>query len=434
VEDVAGYRVLRSAGHGDRARLLLGYDDGHTVVLKVTAADDPWAAAEIEALHRAAGEHVVALTDVSVDERETVLVLERLPNGTLAELLERRGGLHAGEAVTILAPIATTVDRLHTAGVAHGRLTLGAIGFREDGAPTLTGFGGAQLFGAGSPEVVLETLPGVLADRAGIRDVAALVLARVVGDRAAAARAAAAAILHAAPGEIARHLFELAAPTAVSFESEIEMVTMRMGEPRELEAADEAPGGALPPWLTTLLPEWVAGRLSEPITRVAAVWSAWNPRRRRLALGALAGGVTVLVAVAAVPASDGGPVAVAVTPAASSTSPAPDLPDDPVAAAALLLAARERCVRDLSLLCLDDVVQPDSAAYAEDTALIRAVQDGAEYPVGGVVSGDPVLVERLGDAALLDLPAGSRPESVLLLRTANGWRIRDYLDAPAAPD
>jgi hypothetical protein len=435
VEDVAGYRMLRSAGHGDRTRLLLGFHEARTVVLKVTTADDPCVATEIEALHRAAGDHVVVLDDVSVDEHETVLVLERLPNGTLAELLERRGGLDAGEAVTILAPIATTIDRIHAAGVAHGRLSLGAIGFRDDGAPTLTGFGGAHLFAAGSPEVVLETVPAVLDDRAGIREIAALVLERVTGERASAAKGVAVAIADAAPGAVVAHLFELAAPTPVAFDGDDEIVAMRVGEPREFEPDVELPPVVLPPWFGSLLPEWVGERLAEPVARVAAVWSTWDQRRRRLMLGALAGGVTVLVAVAAVPAPNDTPPAVAVTPASSpSALDAPALPDDPVEAAALLLAARESCVRDLSLLCLDGVVQPDSAAYADDAALIRAVQGGAEYPDAVILEGDPVLVERLGDAALLDLPPGSVPSSVLLLRTTNGWRIRDYLDAPAVSD
>jgi hypothetical protein len=435
VEDVAGYRVLRSAGHGDRTRLLLGFHEARTVVLKVTAADDPCVAAEIEALHRAAGDHVVVLHDVSVDEHETVLVLERLPNGTLAELLERRGGMDAGEAVTILAPIATTIDRLHDAGVAHGRLSLGSIGFRDDGAPTLTGFGGAHLFAPGSPEVVLETEPAVLDDRAAIREIASLVLERVSGERASAAKRVAMAIADAAPGAVATHLFELAAPTSVAFDGEDEMVSTRMGEPREVEPVEERPSAVLPPWLGSLLPEWVSTRLAEPVARVWAVWSAWDQRRRRLVLGALAGGVTVLVAVAAVPAPNDAPPAVAVTSASTpSTLEAPELPDDPVEAAVLLLAARDRCVRDLSLLCLDGVVQPDSAAYADDAALIRSVQEGAEYPDAVILDGDPVLVERLGDAALLDLPPGSAPSSVLLLRTTNGWRIRDYLDAPAVSD
>ena len=430
MEDVAGYRLLRSAGHGDRARLLLGFDEGRTVVLKVTAADDPSATVEIEALERAAGEHVVTLVDVSVDENETVLVLERLPNGTLADLLERRDGLDAGEVVTILAPIAAAIDRIHAVGVAHGTLSLATICFREDGSPTLVGFGQAHLFAAGGPEVILERMPGVLSDREALRGIAALVLARVTGSGAAAARAL--AIAAEAPREFAARLFDVASATPVRFDAdEGNVVVTRPERPREPDPGDEMPRGALPPWLTTLIPDGVSERLDESVARLTAVWSGWGPRRRKLTLGALAGGAAVLVAVAAVPAPTGGATADAAGPTAvSPAADEPAMPLDPIAAVALLWDERERCLRDLSLLCLDKVVQADSAAQAEDMALIRGVQAGAEYPVAGIVEGEPVIVERLGDVVLIDLPPGSRPASLLLILVADGWRIRDYLDAP----
>ena len=41
----------------------------------------------------------------------------------------------------------------------------------------------------------------------------------------------------------------------------------------------------------------------------------------------------------------------------------------------------------------------------------------------------PQLRERLGDSALVTLRSGA---SVLLLRTPDGWRIRDILAAPPA--
>jgi hypothetical protein len=434
VEDVAGYRVLRSAGRGDRARLVLGFDDGRTVVLKMTPADDACAAVEIEALARAAGDHVVELVDVAADGAETVLVVERLPNGTLAELLERRRGLDAGEAVTILAPIAATIDRIHTAGVAHGRLSLSAICFREDGAPTLTGFGGAELFPPDTPEVVREAVAGVLADRASLGAIAEAVLGRVVGAGAHGARGLASLVAHAAPGDLADRLFGLASASPVRFDDDDgadAVVAARMGELREPEPVEEPPAGVLPTWLAALLPEWVRERVSEPVARVTAIWAAWEPRRRRLALGAFAGGLALVGALALVPASSVASSGAGPTPTASAPSAAPRLPVDPVEATILLLEYRDRCLRDLSLLCLDEVVQLDSAAYADDAALIRGVQAGGEYPDTQILDGRPVLVERLGDAALLDLPPGSAPASVLLMRTENGWRIRDYLDAPA---
>src|SRR5690606_24318794 len=143
--------------------------------------------------------HVVELCDVSADERQTVLVLERLSRGTLAELLERRTGLDAGEAVTILAPLAVTVDRLHAAGIAHRSLSLASVCFRGDGSPTLIGFGSAELFAPGTPEVVREAIAGVLADRAALVGITQMVLGRVSGARADGARRLAAMITDAPP-------------------------------------------------------------------------------------------------------------------------------------------------------------------------------------------------------------------------------------------
>jgi hypothetical protein len=434
VDDVAGYRVLRTAGHGERARLLIGFDEGHTVVLKVAGVDDPAVSIEIEALSRAAGDHVVALDDVASDARESVLVLERLPGGTLTELLERRGALEAGEAVTILAPLVLTLDRIHAAGVAHGGLSPSAICFRDDGAPVLTGFGRAELFGPGAPEVVRETIGGVVADRDALRAVTALVLGRVAGERAIAAHRLAEHLPDVSPDALGAALFGLATPAPVRFGADdVDPGATRLGEPQEAVAPDAEASAHLPPWILALLPDHLRDRVTEVLTQAHRLWSGWRPARRRLVLAAVAAGLTVFVAVALVPA---GPAEPTSAPPTSSPSPVADssesaLPEDPVEAAVLLLEARGRCLRELSALCLDDVVQPGSAAYDDDVALIRAVHDGGEYPAGAIAAGTPVLVERLGDSALLDLPAGSEPSSILILRTTNGWRIRGYLENPA---
>ena len=99
--------------------------------------------------------------------------------GTSPALLRMRGSLDAGEAVTVLAPIASALARMHAAGVAHGAITASSILFTADGSPTLIGFGRAELFGPGSPEVVLESVPAVAADREALRTLAVSLLERV---------------------------------------------------------------------------------------------------------------------------------------------------------------------------------------------------------------------------------------------------------------
>jgi eukaryotic-like serine/threonine-protein kinase len=431
VTDVAGYRVLRTAAHGTRCRLLLGHDDGSTVVLKMSDADDRRFPVEAEALTRAAGDHVVGLLDAHRDEQDAVLVLERLGHGTLAELLERRAGLDAGEAVTILAPLAVTVDRAHSAGVAHGNLSLSAVCFAEDGSPTLVGFGGAELFAPGSPEVVREAVDGVLADRAALRGLTALVLGRVVGTRADAARRLAGGIGDLLPHDLAAALFDLATASPVRFDNDEESAVgvARMVEVGDPVADEPQRDVLLPPWLVALIPDFLRPRIEELLARVSDVWSNWDQRRRRLTLGIAAAVVTLVVAFAVLPSGVPAAVEAAPLPTSTATPLVAELPEDPVEAAVLLLELRERCLRDLSLLCLDDVGQPDSAALTDDRMLIRAVEDGGEFPPNGILDGELTLVERLGDSALLDLPEGSDPSSILLMRTADGWRIRDYLAA-----
>ena len=441
MDDVAGYRVLRTAGRGTRSRLLLGFDAGVTVVLKVCLADDDRVAVEVEALERAAGEHVVALLDLASDEHGSVLVLERLPQGSLGELLERRGTLAAGEAVTILAPLATTLERLHAAGVAHGGLSLASICFDAHGAPALTGFGAAELFPAGAPEVVRETVAGVLADRAALRGLAALVLDRVTGDGAPAARRLATGMPDGSPAQLADALYAVASPVAVDLDAAADDA----GEPWTLppvEAFDVVddvlgePAPAMPPWLAALVPDAWRERITSYAELARSAWAGWPVARRRFVLGGAAAVLTVVVALGLVPSAprvDAArpPDEVVAVPSGGPVDPADALPDDPVDAAVVLLATRDGCLRDLSVLCLDAVVQPGSAAQSDDVALVRAVQAGGEFPDAAVLPGTPVLVERLGDSALLDLPAGSSPGSLLLFRTAEGWRIRDYVDAPA---
>ncbi len=84
----------------------------------------------------------------------------------------------------------------------------------------------------------------------------------------------------------------------------------------------------------------------------------------------------------------------------------------------------------MSVLCLDGVVQQDSAAAAADRTLVRDIQDGREVPAPWRVRRDQLAVdERLGDTAIVSLgdAADDKPASLLLMKSEAGWRIRDYL-------
>lgn len=105
------------------------------------------------------------------------------------------------------------------------------------------------------------------------------------------------------------------------------------------------------------------------------------------------------------------------------------LGDEPVTAGVALLLARAECIRTSSILCLDGVDQQGSAAIEADAYRIRIAQEGgvgsSEPLITGIV---PTVVERLGDSALLSIDRADVPiASLLLVRTEQGWRIRDLV-------
>lgn len=485
---IAGFRALRVIGRGGRgSEVWLGVgDDDEQVALKVvgdTVVADPSALGrELAALERAAGEHVVRLLDIDITPSATVLVFDRLPGGDLAEMLGRRPHLAAGEAVTILAPLAMTVERLHAAGVAHGGLHPGRVLFRSDGAPMVTGFGGAALFAPGAPEVVREAVGAVAADRAALVSIAAAVLGRVAGPRAKVAAQLSARVAATPQPQVAGLLstavFELATPVPVNFADPTEYVEGDASSIGRLVPVMDGTRGDAPqiPARTraasslraVLGPEGPLASVLEhgPTAGLRAAvsrrWSSWTALRRRTTLAVAAATIGLLAAVALVPGTDSsgfdpvppsqdaaapGGVSGYTPPGAGDTgateegatdpgSADPDdadpddarSGDDPLAATQALLELRARCVVELSLLCLDGVGQQGSAALEDDQAAVASVLAGGELPAA--IDFDPavaVVTERMGDSALVELGPDSEPASLLVMRGEAGWRIRDYI-------
>jgi len=487
--ELAGYRVLRSLARDQDAEVLLGHriDEGatQTVAVKTSpATGDGWRLAlrACAALDRARGDHVVDLIDLDADAESIRLIFERLSRGDLAELLRTRRTLDAGEAVTILAPIAVTLLRMHRAGVAHGNVSGATVLFRDDGSPTLIGFSQAELFEPDAPEVVLEQIAAVGRDRAAARSLALEVLARAEGARAHAARELMAE-LEGCDDELvlpllASRLFEVAAARPVRFTvdeppTEIAPSNWRpipIGEGDDVQApdaADESPST----WAVALgrvVPEPLLERVLDIVGRspaapvVTAVvdaatsrWRAWTRGRRRAVLAVAAAAATAGIVTAVVPAGAVGTVG-AVSAGSSagasvgvsaprlnpgtavSDDPAPrgPLPDDPVQAAESLVTARTRCLSTLSLRCLDQIDESGSSALSDDQAAIRGAQQGGELPdpaLGTTGSVPPELIERLGDSALVRLGGAASSASLLLVKVDGAWRIRDVIDAGATP-
>lgn len=445
IESLGGYRLVRKLGEGQRAEVFLAHPerddaDAVPVAIKLARADvgDASIIEEVTALSRAAGEHVVGLLDVAPGpDGAPALVLQRLAGGSLGRLLRDRANLRPGEAITILAPLAMTVAHLHDAGVVHGGVRSEAVLFDGAGAPALACFGRASLIEPHLPPARRTAEPGIAADVRAVAAVSRAVLG-VVHDDAAALLAewvesSSAIAADDWLGQFAGRLFELGDAEAVDFradagEQDAPRVPGRVLTGAPLVEAELPRSGAL---VAIGLPEWIEGVLpGEIVERVRRSLSAVRARVW-IAAGAVA--AALVAALVLVPPGDSdaspSPSASPTASAAPAVDAGPVGGDDPVAALLALLAARDRCIRDLSVLCLDDVDQPGSSALADDQSLIRALQGGGEMPPAVEVPGkQATLEERLGDSAIVFLGGDSEPASFLLMKGEAGWRIRDYLD------
>jgi hypothetical protein len=447
-ESLCGYWLVRKLGDGLRAEVFLGFAESSlggdgapaTAALKVCRHGTGGSATtELEALARAEHPHVVRLVDAATTPSGVpCLVLERLARGSLAHLLERRERLNAGEAITILAPIATAVEVLHASGVVHGTIGAGAVLFRESGAPVLARFGRATLIEAGLASALLAPL--VAADRADLAELSALVLDRV-GSRAATelghwARANAAS--DAFESVLADRLFSLGEATPVLFDATTPVASAVPARVATGAAAHRQRVTGIAR-LQTLVPVEIAGHAIDAVRSLRVVrTSVWVAAASVLV--ALVAAVLVIPAgtdgtqaranTLATPASRAASVPATTEPTAvasgESSTPAP--PEDPTIALTALLSTRDRCLDELSVLCLDAVDQSGASALDDDADLIRGVRTGGEVPATSRIGASaPRLVERLGDSALVDLVGNGKPASVLMIRTEAGWRIRDYL-------
>ncbi|MGH1550994.1 hypothetical protein ACRAWB_18170 [Leifsonia poae] len=103
--------------------------------------------------------------------------------------------------------------------------------------------------------------------------------------------------------------------------------------------------------------------------------------------------------------------------------------EDPVVAAAAVLAARHACftARQPSPTCLAGVLDAEPAFVAQESDALRRTGAADERDFAGASLS---LIERWGDAALVAAAPDvsrtpkSEPASLLLVRSEAGWRLR----------
>ncbi|MGV8969516.1 MAG: protein kinase domain-containing protein [Microbacteriaceae bacterium] len=527
-EILAGYGIIRLLGETTSTREYLGIADSPSstrlpqlVTLKVfrNARFRQSADTEASALARVEGPHVVALIDFATTRSGNVcLVLEHLQHGNLAHLLANRDGLSPGEVVTLLAPIAESVDAMHAAGVSHGSLQASSIRFNHSGAPVISCFDHATIFDAGMSLAALSAHAYVHADRLSL---ATLVSSVISHTRAEEFDVMSQWLLRCVRegfpdnfgNELAVFLYDVAEPLPINLtETRItvraaqlnRVIAVDTGSPQRIPAEEGAMGAA---WTsrTSALVDFLVTHLPSPLSRwferavsripIDSWMRAIDGHRFTEALASvrkpvwLAAIVVAAALLAALAFSSGSNVSSAtrtqdkesftdIEAAETGSALSAVDGDDPILAATALIDERQRCIRNLSILCLDGVAQQGSTAMESDVALIRSLQSGGEVLTGPFLEKVQCeLVERLGDTALLvALPTTQRPAaevlgresprqltngspgtansatteegkdlqptsgevvattptaSLLLMKGEAGWRIRSYVDSHA---
>ena len=500
VPDVPGFELGELLARGATSEVWAGVavDGGRRVAVKVvSAALAPLEAAAREAAvsSRAASAHVVGVEAcVPLPDGRVALVMPHLRGGALGGLVRARGHLVPGEVVTVLAPVASALGRLHDVGVVHGDVSPGNVLLDLDGRPLLGDLGLGHVVGDVSPgvwgtegyvapEVLMGADPTPASDVYGVGALGWLCVSGQVpgapGLRPALADvsrtgpegAALVRVLDAAvapdPGdrpsadELAWQLFSAADPEPLQLvrgDDDVSAVTYRLRAAAERGRAVRA-----------------VQRRRARHARVGARLTRAPARRARAALAGVIASLVLLVAlVGAVAASGrGGDVAQAAPtgrPAAAGPAAGagagpgvrtpdraadpredPHAPHDRAAELLTVLAdARASAWREATPALLHAAVAPGSAAAGRDAvAVTDLVRAGVRYSGLRYTVDEVSLVSSSARTALVGARIGTGPYTVVgptgstrrpaapgravvveLVRTDAGWRISDVRPGP----
>ena len=500
VPDVPGFELGELLARGATSEVWAGVavDGGRRVAVKVvSAALAPLEAAAREAAvsSSAASWHVVGVEAcVPLPDGRVALVMPHLRGGSLGGLVRARGHLVPGEVVTVLAPVASALGRLHDVGVVHGDVSPGNVLLDLDGRPLLGDLGLGHVVGDVSPgvwgtegyvapEVLMGAEPTPASDVYGVGALGWLcVSGQVPGapglrpaladvSRTGSEGAALLGVLDAAvapdPGdrpsahELAWQLFSAADPEPLELvrgDDDVSVVTYRLRAAAERGRAV----GAVP-------------RRRARHARVATRLARTPARRGRSALAGAAASLVLLAAlVLAVAASGrGGDVAQAVatggpTPvepsAGASAGPGvpargraadpredPRAPHDRAAELLTVLAdARASAWREATPALLHAAVAPGSAVASRDAvAVTDLVRAGVRYSGLRYTVDEVSLVSSSARTARVRARIGTGPYTVVgptgstrrpaapgqvvvvdVVKADAGWRISDVRTGP----
>ncbi|MBC7855652.1 MAG: protein kinase, partial [Pirellulaceae bacterium] len=150
--DVPGYQITRFLGAGAYGEVWAGQDrnTGRKVAIKFYAhrrgVDWSLLHREVEKLvFLSADRYVVQLLQVGWDADPPFYVMEYVENGSLEDLLNRRGTFSAADATEMFREIGVGLVHAHGRGVLHCDLKPANILIDQDGKPRLADFGQSRL-------------------------------------------------------------------------------------------------------------------------------------------------------------------------------------------------------------------------------------------------------------------------------------------------
>jgi hypothetical protein len=422
----------------------------------------------IELLDRLVGPAVPRVLDVAEDRSDGPVVVLEFCGETVASILAAGTGLAAGEVVTLVAPILAAVHSLHDRGFSHGGLSVASVSIGVGGRPLLLGVERAIEFGDDGRDRERAARDDLLGIADVLVDLSAAVRdpgdRRRIGDAAGAIRSGAASPFSSATRATAEvRLFEIAVPVPVVFAGPIgdaaderrplppvrDVRRRRTRESRSGARAGLAEAGMRLVTLTRRLTPRRPFRDARPT----------GARRRRgpVVLGAVIV-VGTLVALILVPRGSGGGADGAPEPAPTTEAPkvgvttdggrvtsdvgaeggevepavvSTDGATDVVVGTRAVLDAAAACVVSREDDCWGELLEPGTALAAELEATddpLSALPSALALPVDAV---ELRPRDDYGDArVVLVVPTdGTRPASVLMIRTEAGWRLRDAFDA-----